>query len=128
MVDLGIANLAQSGGAVAGIILILVFLVCIAVTVAAIMGSWKMFAKAGQPGWASIVPIYNAYIMTKIVNRPVWWMLLIFIGIGWILVSLDLAKCFGKSTAFAVGLILLAPIFVCILGFGSAQYQPAVRQ
>lgn len=130
MTEWGIANLAQSGAA--GSIIGLLFLVLyIAIIVVAIMGSWKMHVKAGQPGWACIVPIYNLYVMTKMVNRPWWWMLLMLVPLVGLIVAiimmLDLAKAFSKSTAFAVGLILLNPIFVAILGFGSAQYQPIAR-
>lgn len=89
---------------------------------------WKVFAKAGQPGWAAIVPIYNTYIMTKITGRPAWWLLLFFIPfvnfIVAIILVLDLAKAFGKSSAFAIfGLFLFAPVGYAILAFGNAQYQ-----
>ncbi len=129
MTEWGIANLAQSsGGGAAGLIIVVIYLALIVVMIA---GLWKMFVKAGQPGWAAIIPIYNIYILTKIVNRPAWWIILFFVPIVSIVISiivmLDLAKSFGKSVAFAVGLILLGPIFICILGFGSAQYQPIAR-
>lgn len=88
---------------------------------------WKVFTKAGQPGWASIVPIYNAYILLKIAGKPGWWLLLLFIPlvnivIG-IIVAIDLAKSFGKGAGFGVGLAFLGFIFYPILGFGSATYQ-----
>ncbi|MCB9840580.1 MAG: signal peptidase I [Phycisphaeraceae bacterium] len=106
---------------------ILVFLIQIAIAVVVIAGLWKMFVKAGHPGWAAIVPIYNIYILTKVAGRPWWWLLLLFIPIVSLVIAiilmLDIAKAFGKSVLFAVGLILLFPIFACILGFGSAQYQ-----
>jgi hypothetical protein len=87
---------------------------------------WKVFTKAGQPGWAAIVPIYNMVILLKIVGRPLWWIILMFIPlvnivIG-IIVHLELAKSFGKGTGFGIGLLLLGPIFFPILGFGSARY------
>lgn len=92
-----------------------------------IAGYWKIFDKAGQPGWAAIVPIYNVYVMLKVVNRPGWWLLLYLIPVVnviiHIIVALDTAKVFGKGTGFAVGLILIPGIFHVILGFGSAQYQ-----
>lgn len=122
-------TLAQnnSGGGGGAIAAILMFLVQIAIVVVVIAGMWKMFVKAGHPGWAAIVPIYNIYILTQIAGRPWWWLLLLFIPIVGIVVAIilmvDIAKAFGKSVLFAVGLILLSPIFICILGFGSAQYQ-----
>src|SRR5213080_3416643 len=92
-----------------------------------IVAMWKVFTKAGQPGWASIIPIYNLYIWCKIVGRPGWWIILMLIPfvnfiIG-IILCIDLAKSFGKGVGFGIGLILLGIIFFPILGFGSAQYQ-----
>ncbi|KAA0214558.1 MAG: signal peptidase I [Leptolyngbya sp. PLA3] len=104
-----------------------VVVIYLAIIVLMIAGMWKMFTKAGQAGFLAIIPIVNAYIILKIVGRPWWWLILMLIPIVslivWIIAMLDLAKSFGKGVGFAVGLILLGPIFVCILGFGSAQYQ-----
>src|SRR6266478_5632429 len=98
-----------------------------------IVAMWKVFTKAGQPGWASIIPIYNLYIWCKIVGRPWWWILLMLIPlvnfIVGIILCIDLAKSFGKGAGFGIGLALLGVIFFPILGFGSAQYQgPAAAQ
>jgi hypothetical protein len=94
-----------------------------------IVAMWKVFTKAGQPGWAAIIPIYNLYIWCKIVGRPWWWILLMLIPIVnfivAIVLSIDLAKSFGKGAGFGIGLALLGVIFWPILGFGSAQYQGA---
>jgi hypothetical protein len=88
---------------------------------------WKVFSKAGQPGWASLIPIYNAYVLCKVAGRPGWWILLMLIPIVniviFILVAIDVAKAFGKGAGFGIGLLLLPIIFYPILGFGSAQYQ-----
>ncbi len=99
----------------------------LAFTILMIAACWKIFTKAGQPGWAAIIPIYNWYILCKIVGRPGWWVILLLIPlvnfiIG-IILCIDLAKSFGKGVGFAIGLILLGVIFFPILGFGSAQYQ-----
>ena len=96
-----------------------------------IVAMWKVFTKAGQPGWASIIPIYNLYVWCKIVGRPWWWILLMLIPfvnfIVGIILCIDMAKSFGKGAGFGIGLALLGIIFWPILGFGSAQYQgPAV--
>ena len=92
-----------------------------------IAACWKIFTKAGQPGWAAIIPIYNWYIFCKIVGRPGWWVILLLIPfvnfIVGIILCIDLAKSFGKGVGFGIGLILLGVIFFPILGFGSAQYQ-----
>ena len=98
-----------------------------------IVATWKVFTKAGQPGWASLIPIYNLYIWCKIVGRPGWWIILLLIPLVDIIIGIilciDMAKSFGKGAGFGIGLALLGIIFWPILGFGSAQYQgPAAGQ
>lgn len=97
----------------------------------AIAGVWKAFAKAGQPGWACIIPIYNVIVMLQIAGKPIWWILLLLIPIVnivvAILVNVDIAKNFGKGAGFGVGLAFLGFIFWPILGFGDAQYEGAVE-
>ncbi|MBI5884302.1 MAG: signal peptidase I [Elusimicrobia bacterium] len=92
-----------------------------------IAGLWKTFSKAGKPGWASIVPVYNLIVLMDIAGKPWWWIFLFFIPLVNIviniLVSISVAQAFGKGTGFGVGLAFLGPIFYCILGFGDAQYQ-----
>lgn len=104
-----------------------IMILYLAIIVVVVAGLWKTFVKAGQPGWAAIVPIYNVYVMCKIAGRPWWWLLLLIIPIVSLVISIilmiDIAKSFGKGVAFALGLIFLSPIFFCILGFGSAEYQ-----
>ena len=94
-----------------------------------IVAMWKVFAKAGQPGWASIIPIYNLYIWCKFVGRPAWWIILMLIPLVNIIVGIvlciDMAKSFGKGVGFGIGLAFLGIIFLPILGFGSAKYQGA---
>jgi hypothetical protein len=93
-----------------------------------IAGFWKTFQKAGKPGWASIVPIYNLIVLLEIAGQPLWWIILLFIPLVNIAVSIfvniAVAKNFGKSTGFGVGLALLGFIFYPILGFGDARYRP----
>ena len=106
---------------------ILLPLIWLALIVLIFAGFWKVFVKAGHPGWAAIVPIYNLYILTKIAGRPWWWMLLFLVPIVSlviaIIISIDVAKAFGKGTGFGVGLALLSAIFYPILGFGDATYK-----
>jgi len=105
-----------------------IFWICwLAFIVLMIAAIWKIFSKAGQPGWASIIPIYNIYIWCKIAGRPGWWVILMLIPfvnliIG-IILQVRVAERFGKSDLFAVGMLFLSFIFYPILGFGSAQYQ-----
>jgi Family of unknown function (DUF5684) len=102
-------------------------IIALLIALLVIVAMWKVFTKAGQPGWASIIPIYNIYIWCKIVGRPGWWVILLFIPlvnfIIAIILSIDLAKSFGKGVGFGLGLAFLGFIFWPILGFGSAQYQ-----
>ena len=117
----------QSPSPAAGIFGGVFMLVWLAVVVLCIAGFWKTFTKAGEPGWAAIVPIYNLITLCKIAGRPGWWFILLllpFVGfIVLIIVGLDVAKKFGKGQGFGVGLGLLPMIFYPILGFGSAQYR-----
>jgi uncharacterized protein DUF5684 len=106
-----------------------VLLVYLIVIVVGITGLWKTFVKAGKPGWASIIPIYNLVVLVEIAGKPTWWAILLFVPIVnlvvFVLVKMDLAKKFNKGPGFALGLILLPFIFYPILGFGDAQYQQA---
>jgi hypothetical protein len=102
-------------------------LVMLAIAVVFIIGMWKVFTKAGQPGWASIIPIYNIYILLKIAGRPGWWLLLCLIPLVnfviAIVVAIDVAKSFGQSALFGVLLLfLLSGVGYLILGFGNYRY------
>lgn len=106
--------------------LIAVLLVGLAVAVLLIAAMWRVFTKAGQPGWAAIVPFYNTIVLLRVVGRPWWWLLLMFIPlvnvILAIIVYLDLAKSFGKGTGFGVATIFFSYICIPILAFGDARY------
>ena len=106
------------GGGVGGVVGFVVGLLII-------ISLWKIFAKAGQPGWAAIIPIYNYYIWCKIVGRPGWWVLLLIVcfPIFFIILCIDLAKSFGHGVGFALGLIFLGIIFFPVLAFGGSQYR-----
>ncbi len=98
----------------------------LAITVFYVYCMWRLFVKAGKPGWASLIPIYNTLVQLEIVQRPWWWLLLMivpFVNIVLaVIVVFDLAKAFGKDTAFGFGILFLAPIFIPILALGSAEY------
>ncbi|RWU06260.1 DUF5684 domain-containing protein [Pedobacter chitinilyticus] len=102
------------------------FFIYLAILIVAIAGMWKTFEKAGKPGWAAIIPIYNIYIMIEIVGKPSIWLLWCIIPCVNIVFSIWLinlmSKSFGKEEGFTVGLVLLGFIFWPILGFGSAKY------
>ncbi len=113
-----------------------VFILYLAIIVLCIAGVWKTFVKAGQPGWAAIIPIYNLIVLLQIAGRPIWWIILFLIPCVQIvmifIVDIDVAKKFAKGAGFGVGMALLPFIFFPILGFGDAKYQgatpPAVPQ
>ena len=95
-------------------------------SILAIVGLWKMFVKAGEPGWKSIIPLYNAYIMFKLVWGKGWMFLLLLIPIVdiviYIMFSWKLAKAYGKGAGMGILCILLPSIAYIVLGFGNAEY------
>jgi len=117
---------SASGGS--AIVMMVVYLV---VGVLYIAGLWKTFAKAGEPGWAAIVPIYNAITILKLGGKDWWW---VFIPIGnaimLIIAQIEIAKRFGKGTGFGLGLSFFPYVFYPILGFGGATSSgaPAVAR
>ena len=118
----------NSASAFAGIAaLIGVLLIpCLIVSVIAIVGQWKVYTKAGKPGWACIVPIYNLIVLLEIVGKPIWWIFLFLIpcvNIIFIIWTINLlSKSFGQSEGFTIGLLILGFIFWPVLGFGNYQY------
>lgn len=110
--------------AMAGVywIIILIFILILIVSL------WKIFEKAGKPGWAAIIPIYNIIVLLEIIDKPLWWIILFFIPciniIAHILVSIELGKKFGKDIAWSIiFLVILGFIGYPMLAFGDAQYQ-----
>ena len=93
-----------------------------------IAGIWKVFVKAGQHGWVSLIPIYSAVVLCRIVKRPAWWVVLLLIPVvnllTVVLIYRDLARAFRKDEAFGVLIIFFPWIMLPILGFSSAQYDP----
>lgn len=109
-----------------GIAIIFLVLVYLAVIIFTIAGMWKAFEKAGKPGWACIVPIYNMIILVEIAQKPMWWVAMMFVPIANIVFMImtynEVAKNFGKDAGFTVGLIFLPFVFWPMLGFGNAVY------
>jgi hypothetical protein len=107
-------------------ILVPLLIIGMAMAVLMIVSIWYVFVKAGEPGWAILIPIYNILIMIKVAGKPWWFILLMLIPIVNIVVEIivlhGISKNFGKDAAFTVGLIFLGFIFFPILGFGKAQY------
>lgn len=109
-------------------VIIILYLAFVVLMIAA---SWKVYTKAGQPGWAAIVPIFNLVVLLKIVEKPVWWIILLLIPLVNIvmafIINIELAQRFGKSAGFGVGMTFLPFIFIPILGFGDAKYEGYVE-
>ena len=103
-----------------------IIIIYIAIIVFFAASMWKIYEKAGRPGWEAIVPIYNIYILLKIVGKPGWWLILYLIPIVNIVFAIwtanMLSKSFGKDEGFTIGLILLGIVFYPLLGFGDAKY------
>jgi hypothetical protein len=101
-------------------------LITLAVVALVFVSLWKVFEKAGKPGWAGIVPIYNMIVLLEIVGRPLWWVVLLLVPCVGIVVGfllcIDVAKAFGQSPAFGIGLALLPFVFFPLLAFGDARY------
>jgi hypothetical protein len=105
-------------------------LISLTLEVISLVALWKIFIKAGKPGWAALVPIYNYYVLLEIAGDPWWWLLGLMLPVVNFIVrlflGLDLARAFGKGAKFGLGLIFLNRIFVPILGFGDAKYVPSL--
>jgi len=114
----------NAAGAAVGGVMGIVWLAFVVLMIAAM---WKVFSKAGEPGWAAIIPIYNYVVIDKIAGRPTWWIILwfVFFPIPYIVTALDIAKRFGKGAGFGVGLMLLPFIFYPMLAWGDATYTAA---
>ena len=120
-------------GTLAGVAMVIIVFAFV-IGILTIIANWKLFTKAGQKGWKSIIPIYNTVILFRIAGVSPWLILAYFAaiipGIGWLVVAAltiylmyNLAKAFGKDGAFTVGLVLLNTIFMMILAFGKSEYQ-----
>ena len=117
---------SDGGGFLAALFGGATFLIALAVMALVFVSLWKIFEKAGKPGWAGIVPIYNMIVWLEIVGRPLWWVVLLLVPCVGIVVAvllcIDLAKAFGKTPAYGVGLALLGFVFFPMLAFGDARY------
>jgi hypothetical protein len=106
-----------------GTIIIVLYVALIALM---IVSMWKIFTKAGKPGWACIIPIYNIIVLLEIVGKPWWWLLLMllpFVNIVLAIWMLNLlSKSFGHGVGFTLGLLFLGFIFIPVLGLGESKY------
>jgi len=104
-------------------------IVYVAILILMIVSGWKLYEKAGKPGWAYIIPIYGTLVMLEIIGKPWWWLLLMFVPIVNIVIAIWavnlLSKSFGKGVGYTLGLLIppFTFIFFPMLGLGSAKYQ-----
>lgn len=103
-----------------------VTIIYLIIAIIEIASLWVIFTKAGKAGWLSIIPIVNFIVLLQIVNKPIWWIILLLIPlvnlIVLIVVYFELAKSFGKSEAYGCGMLILPFIFIPLLAFSGAQY------
>lgn len=101
-------------------------LIILAISVLMIVSMWRVFEKAGQPGWSSLIPFYNVYVMLKIAGKPGWWFFLLMVPLVNIVISFIVmfafAKSFDKGAGFGIGLLFFGIIFLPILAFGDSEY------
>ena len=114
-------------GDIVGLDIVVAVVVLVALPVMLlVVPTWRIYVKAGEPGWASIVPLFSQYTLCSVVGRPVWWLIFLLIPyvnfVFWLIVAMDLARVFSRSKAFGIGLWLLPFVFLPILGYGSAEY------
>lgn len=120
------ASASEGGGLIAALFGGAFFLVSLLVFVIVAAGMWKMFEKAGEPGWAALVPIYNLVVLVKIAGKEMWWVVLMLVPcvnfVAAVMICIEVARKFGKDTLYGIGLAFLPFIFFPMLGFGAAQY------
>ncbi len=108
-------------------------IVWLAIMVFMIVSWWIVFKKAGQPGWAILIPIFNFLVILRVAGKPWWWVFSILLAIipiagpilflvVWVLISNGISKNFGRGTGFTVGLVLLSVVFVPILAFSEDKW------
>lgn len=101
-------------------------IIILAICVVMIVANWKLFTKAGEPGWAAIIPFYSNYVLFKIAFGNGWLFLLCLVPIVNVVINImlffKLSKAFGHGVGFGLGLLFLSPIFLLILAFGSSEY------
>lgn len=100
--------------------------IVLAISIVVLVGLWKVFEKAGKPGWGAIVPLYNYYCLFELSFGTGWLFLLLFVPcvnvVMIIIMFIKLATAFDKGVAFGIGMVFLPYIFIPMLGFGDAQY------
>ena len=113
--------------AIFGAVIMVYVAIAVVVSVVMIASMWKLFEKAGKPGWAALIPVYNTIVALEVAGRPWWWVLLMFIPVANVVFAimylLDFVKSYGKDTAFGVLSIFFPYVMFPILAFSKdAKY------
>ncbi len=115
----------SSGASSTLTIILLIFYVLL------VAAQWKIFSKAGEPGWACLIPLYNVFVMFRVIYGSGLKCLLLLVPLLNMIVGIAmwirLAQAFGKGLGFAILTLLFPNIFTLILGFGSAEYEGPIR-
>ena len=127
MITLLTAPLTDAEAAAAASVVVLGLVLGLVAYVVGALGLMGVFRKAGRPGWAAFVPVYNTIVLLQVVGRPLWWFLLLLVPgvnvvVGIVLMN-DLATSFGQGAGFTVGLVLLSIVFVYVLWLGPSTYR-----
>ncbi len=121
------ARQSSASGAEAALMALPMVLFAVIVSLFMLICQWKIFDKAGKPGWAAIIPIYNVIVLLQIAGKPEWWVLLFMVPVANVIVAIitvvALAENFGQETGFAIGMLLLPIVFYPILAFGDSRYR-----
>lgn len=118
---------SDMSGTMIGALMGAILIPALIVGLISIISMWKIYTKAGKPGWSAIIPIYSTIVWLEIIGKPMWWLaILLLVPCANIIFAIWmvnlLSKSFGKSEGFTVGLLILPFIFFPILAFSSAQY------
>ena len=125
--NLGLLAQDDAGGLIAGLLgLVCNCVIIIIFGIVPLVGLWKIFEKAGKPGWGAIIPFYNIYLLTEIAGKDIMWSFLALIPcvnfVIMIILWMEVAKNFGKEAIYGLGLAFLPFIFMPLLGFSDARY------
>lgn len=118
--------------ALAAGVMMVYLVVVLVVAVISLVGLWKIFVKAGKPGWGAIIPIYNMYCLFEMSFGTGWLFLLCFVpcvnAVIMIIMWIKLAQAFGKGAGYGIGILFLPVVFLPMLGFGDAQFIGPVKK
>lgn len=121
--DYGLTSTTTVDPATMTMAMLIAFLIMLPLVVFMAFVMWRLFTKAGKPGWASLIPIYNTIVMLEIVGKPWWWIFMFMIPfVNWIFIIMfyyEFAKSYGQDVGFTILLLILPYIGFPIMAFSS---------